>query len=232
MGSWKIWLILIGVLAALSVPVLAKVDASLGSGPAAPEDYFHTYGPNGNYGAARCGASSGVQVARQVGEGGRYIFTGAGADILGLGAGSPVFTYDFASGQTADDHDLLVLSGVVPEALTFERRGPHLLICGRDDAVEFVVLRQYCRGEQETAPWNNQFEEIAFPATREIWLLDELYAEWSKGDKDLFAMSRLDEIKEARAILERDADRWKIRPLSEMLPNDWFAAWACRHDLS
>jgi len=172
-----------------------------------------------------------VQLARQVSQGSRYIFTGAGADILGLGSGSPVFTYDFASGQTADDHDLLILHGLVPEALRFERHGPHLLICGRDDAVEFVVLRQYCRGNEKETPWNNQFEEIAFPATREIWLADDLYAEWSKGDTDLFAISRLDEIKEAQAIMKRDAGKWKIHSFGEMLPSDWFAPWACRRDL-
>lgn len=230
MRSWKTWIVGLIVLAGLSVPLLAKVDAWLGSGSAAPEDYFHAYGPSGNYGAARCESGPGVQLARQIGVGNRQVFTGAGADILGLGSGSPVLTYDFDSGQTGNDHDLLILGGLVPEALRLERHGPHLLICGREEAVEFVVLRQYCRGDQKEGPWNNQFEEIAFPATREIWLADDLYAEW-KESADLFAVSRLDQIDEARVVMKRETAKWKVRSFGDMLPTDWFAPWACRRDL-
>ena len=160
-----------------------------------------------------------------------YIYTGAGADILDLPNGGVVFAYDSASGSTGKDHDMLVIGGLQPTAIDLQRKGPHLLICGRAAPIELMVLRQYCRGDAPGDSWNNGFEEIVFPGAREIWIADALFAHYH-STKEFLAAIRADEIEELQIPLRRNPNSWRVRPFSDVLPSDWFAPFACRNDLA
>lgn len=230
MFSWKPWVALLVLLLVAVVPVLAMIDESLGRGGPPPEDYFRTYGPSGGYADARCRQSDGVALARLGSRGPGHIFPGGGGDMVTFASGGVAYIYDSASGRTGKDHDLLVIAGLRPDDIDFVRKGPHLLFCGRSAPLEVMVLRQYCRGDSPDGPWNNEVEEIAFPSAREIWITDELYARYD-APKDLLAAIRTDEIDELKQTLTRNPESWKVHPFSDMLPGDWFASWACRHDL-
>lgn len=231
MNSWKPWFLILLVLAVVALPTLVFVDRQLGHGGPAPEDYYREMSTMGRYGGARCEGSDGVTLARLGGQQLHYIYPGAGGDSFIAGTGTPFITFDFDSPQTGDSHDILVVAGVVPDKLDFSRQGPHLLICGRADAIEIIVARQYCHGETADGPWNNQYEEIAFPSVREIWLTDELYEEY-RATGDLAAITRADEIDELKPSITQTPEKWIVHSFSDALPNDWFAAFACRRDLS
>lgn len=231
MFSWKTWGALVVVLAVAALPTLAFVDRELGHGGPAPEDYYREMSTMGRYGGARCAGSDGVTLVRLGGRQLHHIYPGAGGDTFIAGTGTPFVTFDFDSPRTGESHDILVVAGVVPDQLDFSRQGPHLLICGRADAMEIIIARQYCHGDSAEGPWNNQYEEIVFPSVREIWLADELYDAFRAGG-DLPAISRADEIDQLQASVTQAPERWIVRPFSDALPSDWFAAYACRRDLN
>lgn len=230
MISWKPILLAFAVIALLTAlavgPVLVLVDRQLGHGGPAPEDYYREMTTMGRYGGVRCDGSSAGSGAGRLGR----IYPGAGGDMVISGAGAAFLTFDFDSPRTGDEHDLLVLGGLMPDQLKWSRHGPHLLICSRAEGVEMIVARQYCHGDSPEGPWNNQFEELVFPSARQIWLADDLYDEY-RADGDLVAVSRADDITELKDIFLDAPEKWTVRSFGDALPRDWFAAYACRHDL-
>jgi hypothetical protein len=213
-----------------AVALLPRVDASYGYGAPAPEEYFHEFGPSGRYGDVACKRTDGVEAARRGKDGTITAATGAGADTAVIGPGTSIRIYDYESGRTGTDHDLLVVVRINPDLITMFRYGPHLVMCGDRAPLELILLRQYCRGQTGENAWNNEFEEIVFPSAREIWFTDDLYAVW-KADGDLKAVSRFDEEKEGAKLLTGDTAAWRVRSFSDALPDQWFAPWACRRDL-
>ena len=102
-----------------------------------------------------------------------------------------------------------------------------MLICGDADRVEAVLIRQYCRGTDPARPWNNEFEEIAFPLAREIWLTDDLFDGLS-APADFPPATRVTEVYGLGQDALSAGRRWRVRPYRDVLPSAWWSSMDCR----
>lgn len=203
--------------------LLLNIDEVIGPGDPPPEDYFTRVYLQDR--PAGCDGAKPIEQA--VAQETDTVLTGAGSDTVTLNPDWRLEVFDTASPREPDRHDTLILSSANPARIRLERSGPHLLICGDADRTEAVLIRQYCRGADPARPWNNEFEEIAFPLAREIWLTDDLFDDLSEP-ADFPSASRVAEVYGLGQEVSAAARKWRVRPYRDVLPSAWWSSVDCR----
>lgn len=157
-------------------------------------------------------------------------FPGMGGDQITLSRGKPISIYDVGdveSGPTLETHDRIILKFAKPEQITFDRKGNALVICSEERSISAAILRQYCSGSNGENRWNNSIEEITF-SSGETWLSDELFRAYQEAGeyvtRELLSSYKFD------GLSDTEIARWKVRPLSNMIPPSGDARRYCRAD--
>jgi len=203
------------------------VDSIVDSGPPPP----------GNYVAAKwktaddrpnCGFQRPPEIAAQLQNDFQLFELGAGSDTVAMNLPITLTVFDSESPQTLLDHDMLLLTGP-PGAFTYDRIGPHLLICRPSNFMSLLLARHYCHGVDDKMPWNNEIEEITFPWVRETWLNDSIYDAMPK-DGSFPSLERVRDKYKLGEYAGAAQKEWTVKPFRDVLPSAWASSIDCRND--
>lgn len=155
-------------------------------------------------------------------------FPGMGGDSVTLTRGKPINIYDVGdteSGPTLESHDRIIIRSAKPEQIEFSRKGSSLIICSEERSISAAIIRQYCGQPNSERPWNNSIEEITF-ASGETWLSDDLFRAYQEQGN--YVTKQLLESYKIADLSDEEIRRWRVRPLSEMIPPQGKARQYCR----